>query len=95
MMSRILDRIEFVGLPAFPRIIFWVAIETMHFHMAHTKIVLRTTLFGIQGVPMSNLVPMKNCPGGARYSTAIYFQIDFIRNLNVFLIIFLCFHKYS
>ena len=42
------------------------AIETMHFHIAQTKIFLRTPLFRIQGVPMNNLAPMKNCPGGAR-----------------------------
>ena len=42
----------------------WVAIETMHFHIAHTKMFLRAPLFSIQGVPMNNLAPMKNCPGG-------------------------------
>ena len=25
---------------------------------------LRTTLFRIQGVPMNNLAPKRNCPGG-------------------------------
>ena len=42
----------------------WVAIETMQFHIAQTKIFLRTPSFPIQGVPMNNLAPMKNCPGG-------------------------------
>ena len=37
---------------------------------------------------MSNLKPVKYCPGSARYYTTIYFQIDFIRNLTVFLIFF-------
>ena len=37
--------------------------ETMHFNMAHTKMFLRTTSSRIQGVPMNNLTPMKNCPG--------------------------------
>ena len=40
----------------------WVAMETMHFHIAHTNF-LRTTSFRIQGVPINNLAPMKNCPG--------------------------------
>ena len=43
-----------------------VAIVTMHFHIAHTKSFLRTPSFRIQGVPMNNLAPMKNCPWGAR-----------------------------
>ena len=36
--------------------------ETMHFHIANTKIRSRTTLFRIQGVPMNNFSPMRNCP---------------------------------
>ena len=35
--------------------------ETMYFHLAHSF--FRTTSFCIQVVPMSNLAPMKNCPG--------------------------------
>ena len=35
----------------------------MHFHIAHTKIFLRTTSSRIQGVPINNLATMKNCPG--------------------------------
>ena len=34
--------------------------ETMH--IAHTKLLLRTTLFSIQGVQMNNGAPMINCP---------------------------------
>ena len=41
-----------------------VAIETIHFNIAHTKILLRTTSFHIQSVPMNNLAPMRNCPWG-------------------------------
>ena len=33
---------------------------------------------------MSNLASISIYPGGARYSTTIYFKIDFIRSLNVF-----------
>ena len=38
------------------------------FYIAQTKIVFRTTLFRIKGVPLNNLAPMRNCPGaeGAR-----------------------------
>ena len=54
----------FVGTPPFLRNALWVAMETMHFHIAHTKKFLRTTLFRIQEVPMNNLAPMRNCPGG-------------------------------
>ena len=53
----------FVGITLFSNPL-WVAMETMHFlHKAPTKIFLRTTCFRIQGVPINNLEPMKNCPG--------------------------------
>ena len=52
-----------VGRPPFSNSL-WVAIETMQFHIAQTKIFLRIPSFPIQGVPMNNLTPMKNCPGG-------------------------------
>ena len=55
----------FVGTPPFLGNALWVAMETMHFHIAHTKNFLRTTLFRIQEVPINNLAPMRNCPGGA------------------------------
>ena len=44
----------------------WVGIETMQFHIAQTKIFLRTPSFPIQGVPMNNLAHMKNSPGGVQ-----------------------------
>ena len=50
---------NFVGRPPFSNSL-WVAIETMKFHIAQTKIFLRTPSFPIQGVPMNNLAPMKN-----------------------------------
>ena len=50
----------FVGIPPFSNPL-WVAMETMHFHIAHTNI-FRTPSFSIQGVPMNNYAPMKNCP---------------------------------
>ena len=53
---------NFVGIPLSNSL--WVAIETMQFHIAQTKFCLRTPSLHIQGVPMSNLAPIKNCPGG-------------------------------
>ena len=52
----------FVGIPVFSNPL-WVAMENLHFHIAHTKFFLRTPSIRIQGVPMNNLVGMKNCPG--------------------------------
>ena len=54
---------NFIGRPPFSNSL-WVGIETMQFNIAQTKIFLRTPSFPIQGVPMNNLAPMKNCPGG-------------------------------
>ena len=56
---------NFVGIPPFSNSLR-VAMETMRFHIAQTKIFLRTPSFRIQGVPMNNLAPMKNCPGGVQ-----------------------------
>ena len=56
---------NFIGRPPFSNSL-WVGIETMQFHIAQTKIFLRTPSFPIQGVPMNNLTPMKNCPGGVQ-----------------------------
>ena len=52
---------NFVGRPSFSNSL-WVAIETMHFHIDHTKC-FRTPSFRIQGDLMNNMAPMKNCPG--------------------------------
>ena len=54
-----------IGRPPFSNSL-WVGIETMQFHIAQTKMFLRTPSFPIQGVPMNNLAPMKNCPGGVQ-----------------------------
>ena len=53
---------NFLGRPPFSNSL-WVAIETMHFHIAQTE-VFGTPSFRIQGVPMNNLSPMQNCPSG-------------------------------
>ena len=50
-----LDMIEFVSLPPIWRIIYEVAMETMHFHKALTKFLLRGTSFHILRVPLNNL----------------------------------------
>ena len=55
---------NFVGKPPFSNPL-WVAIETMHIHIAHTKNILRTS-FRILGVPMNNLAPMKIVLGGCK-----------------------------
>ena len=34
------------------------------FHITHTKNLLRTTMFRIQGIPMNNLAAMRNCSVG-------------------------------
>ena len=39
--------------------LLWVAMDTMHYHIAHTF--FRTLSFRIQWVPMNNLEHMKNC----------------------------------
>ena len=63
MKSKIEDKSYFVGIPQFSNPL-WVAMETMHFHIANYMFLFRTTSFRIQGgVPMNNLAPMKNCPG--------------------------------
>ena len=79
---------NFVGRPPFSNSL-WVAIETMQFHIAQTKIFLRTPSFPIQGVPMNNLAPMKNCPGGVQgnlnwmpgYNTYGHFSSKFSQKL--------------
>ena len=56
--------IDFVGIPPFLRIALPVAVETIHFNIAQTILFFRTTLFRIKGLPLNNLAPMRNCPGG-------------------------------
>ena len=41
-----------------------VAMETMHFFIVQLSLSLRTKILCISGVPMNDLAPMKNCPGG-------------------------------
>ena len=38
--------------------------ETMHFFIVQLSLSLRTKILCISGVPMNDLAPMKNCPGG-------------------------------
>ena len=41
-----------------------VAMETMHFFIVQLSLSLRTKILCVSGVPMNDLAPMKNCPGG-------------------------------
>ena len=41
-----------------------VAMETMHFFIVQLSLSLRTKILCISGVPINDLAPMKNCPGG-------------------------------
>ena len=43
-----------------------VAMETMHFFIVQLSLSLRTKILCISGVPMNDLAPMKNCPGGCK-----------------------------
>ena len=73
--------IEFVCIPPSIRIAIWVVMVTMHFHIAHMSLFLRTFFFRIQGVPGNNLASMKNCPGEARWvklDTGVQRRIEYI-----------------
>ena len=52
---------NFVGKPSLLNSL-WVAMETMHFYIAHT--IFKAISFRVQGVPLNNLAHMKNCHGG-------------------------------
>ena len=54
--------IDFVGTPPFVGIALWVAMVTMHFHIAQTGLFLRNIFFCILGIPRNKLAPTKNCP---------------------------------
>ena len=55
---------DFVVTPPFLRIALWVAMETMHLHIAGISFFLRLNFFfSFQQVPKNKLAPMKNCPG--------------------------------
>ena len=51
--------IAFVGTPPFFRIVLWVAMATMHFHIAKIGLVFFGTFFSHSGIPGNNLAPMK------------------------------------
>ena len=53
--------IDFVGTSPFLRIALWVAMETMHFHIA-PKNLYWGTIFRIAVVPMNNMALIRNCP---------------------------------
>ena len=39
---------------------------TMNFFIVQLSLSLRTKILRISGVPMNDLAPMKNCPGGVQ-----------------------------
>ena len=73
----------FIGRPPFSNSL-WVGIETMQFHIAQTKLFLRTPSFPIQGVPMNILAPMKNCPGGGGVQGNLNWMPGYIHHLLFF-----------
>ena len=56
--------VNFLCVPSCSRIALTVAMETMHFFIVQLSLSLRTKILCISGVPMNDLAPMKNCPGG-------------------------------
>ena len=58
--------VNFVCTPPCSRIVLTVAMETMHFFIVQLSLSLRTKILCVYGVPMNNLAPMKNCPGGCK-----------------------------
>ena len=56
--------VNFLCTPLCSRIALTVAMETMHFFIVQLSLSLRTKILCISGVPMNDLAPMKNCPGG-------------------------------
>ena len=57
---------DFVDIPSFLTIPLWVAMATMHFHIAQTGSFFETLFFLIKEVPGNNLAPVRNCSGGER-----------------------------
>ena len=64
MVSNSGDMVNYVCIPICSRIALTVAMETMHFFIVQLSLSLRTKILCISGVPMNDLAPMKNCPGG-------------------------------
>ena len=56
--------VNFVCTSPCLRIVLTVAMETMHFFIVQLSLSLRTKILCVSGVPMNDLAPMKNCPGG-------------------------------
>ena len=66
MISNSGDMVNFVCKPPYSKIVLTVAMETMHFFIVQLSLSLRTKILCISGVPMNDLTPMKNCPGGCK-----------------------------
>ena len=84
--------VNFVCTPPCSRIALTVAMETMYFFIVQLSLSLRTKILCISGVPMNDLAPMKNCPGGCKVgqisSRGIMVIYCFQRSYVFFLLIF-------
>ena len=58
--------VDFLCTPPCSRIGLTVTMETMDFFIVQLSLSLRTKILCISGVPMNDLAPMKNCPGGCK-----------------------------
>ena len=58
--------VNFLCTHSCSRIALTVAMETMHFFIVQLSLSLRTKILCISGVPINDLAPMKNCPGGCK-----------------------------
>ena len=64
----------FVGISPFSNPL-WVAMETMHFHIVHTKI-FKDTFVSHSGGPNEQFGTHENCPGGCKVTligSRVYF----------------------
>ena len=55
--------IDFLSTPPFLRIAYWVAMATVHFHIAKTGLFFGAILFRIKWVLGNHLAPMRYSPG--------------------------------
>ena len=70
---------DFVGTPPFLRIALWVAMVTMHFHIAQTCFIFRNIFCALRG-PGNNLSPTRNCP----MVQSMYVKLDAGVFINVY-----------
>ena len=66
--SSSLDMIDFVGTPPFLRIAFLLSMQTIFSHSPN-KFFFYDKMFRKLGVPMKDMVPMRNCPVGCKVAS--------------------------